>query len=121
MGLFNLFNTFDPVASYDAIDAVAVQSNLLMMTESKEHQAAIKKLRIGSLVNLKHTKRKGQNIYVVSDFKTGKTIGEISYGSSDYLAQNYKEYRLLGKITEIGRITPNGHGIQVRIEYKVYP
>lgn len=115
MGLFN-FNLPD----YDAINAVSVQTNLLMMTESKERQAAIKKLRIGSLVNLKRTRNKGQTVYMVSDYKTGKIIGEISYGTSDYLDQNYKNYNMLGKVTEIGRISPLVHGNQVRIEYKVF-
>ena len=115
-----LFNKKIPSVDYDAIDAVAIRTNLLVMTESKERQAAIKKLRVGSLVELSHTKRKGQNIYVVSALKTGAILGEISYGSSDYLAENYRNYRLLGKVTEIGRITPNCRGNEVRIEYKVY-
>lgn len=117
MGLFSLF---DASPDYDAIDATTVQTNLLMMTESKERQDAIKKLRIGSLVNIKRTRRTGQTVYVVSDYKTDKIIGEISYGTSDYLDQNYRNYKMLGKVTELGRITPNGQGKQVRIEYKVY-
>ena len=117
MGLFNLF---DASPDYDSIDAATVQTNLLMMTESKERQAAIKKLRVGSPVNIKRTRRTGQTVYVVSDYKTDKIIGEISYGTSDYLDQNYRNYKMLGKVTEIGRITPNGQGKQVRIEYKAY-
>lgn len=120
MGLFDLFNTFDPVASYDAIDAVAVQTNLLVMTEAKDRQAAIKKLRIGSLVTLERTRHNRQTVYVVHDYKTDKIVGEISYGSSEYLDENYRNYRMLGRVTEIGRITPNCGGNQVRIEYKVY-
>ena len=119
MGLFN-FLSADPSVDYDAIDAVAVQTNLLMMTESKERQAVIKKLRVGSLVSLKRTRQNGHAVYVVSDIKNGKVIGGISYGTSDYLDQNYRNYKMLGKVTEIGHITPLGHGIQVNIEYKVY-
>ena len=115
-----LFNKFDASASYDAIDSIAVQSNLLVMTESKERQAAIKKLRVGSLVNIKRTRKTGQTVYVAHDYKTDKIVGEISYGSSEYLDENYRNYRILGKVTEIGRITPNCRGNQVRIEYKVY-
>ena len=117
MGLFNLHNS---LPNYDDIDAETVQTNLLMMTQSKERQAAIKKLRVGSLVNINRTRRTGQTVYVVSDYKTGKIIGEISYGTSDYLDQNYRKYKMLGQVTEIGQITPNGQGNQVRIEYKVY-
>lgn len=119
MGLFNLFSA-EPQTDYDSINADATQTNLLMMTEPKERQAVIKKLRVGSLVDLKRTKTKGQNVYVVSDHNTSKVIGEISYGTSDYLAANYPNHKMLGIVTEIGRITPLGHGIQVRIEYKVY-
>lgn len=119
MGLFN-FLSADPSIDYDDIDAAIVQTNLLMMTESKERQAVIKKLRVGSLVTLKRIRQNGHAVYVVSDLKTGKVIGEISYGTSDYLDQNYRNYKTLGKVTEIGQITPNGHGNQVRIEYKVY-
>lgn len=119
MGLFNFFSA-DPSIDYDAIGAATVQTNLLMMTESKERQAVIKKLRVGSLVTLKRTRQNGHVVYVVSDLKTGKVIGEISYGTSEYLDQNYKNYNMLGKVTEIGRITPNNYGNQVRIEYKVY-
>jgi len=119
MSLFN-FKTADPTIDYDGIDAVITQTNLLMMTETADRQKTIKKLRIGSLVTLKRTIRKGQNIYVVTDLTTGKIIGEISYGTSDYLAQNYPNHKMLGKVTEIGRLTPMGRGIQVKIEYKVY-
>ena len=119
MGLFN-FKTDNALTDYDSIDAVKIQSNLLMMTEAPDRQKTIKKLRIGSLVNLKRTRRNGQTVYVVSDYKTGKTIGEISYGTSDYLAQNYGKYKMLGKVTEIGHLTPMGQGNQVIIEYKVY-
>lgn len=117
MGLLKIF---DSAPSYDSITAADIQTNLLMMTESKERQAVIKKLRIGSLVNIKRTRRSGQTVYVATDYKTDKIIGEISYGTSDYLDQNYKNYRMLGKVTEIGQITPNGQGNQVKIEYKVY-
>lgn len=119
MSLFD-FKTKTNTAAYDGIDAVAVQTNLLVMTDSKERQTAIKKLRVGSLVDLNRTRNKGQTVYVVSDHNTGKIIGEISYGTSDYLDANYRKYKMLGKVTEIGRITPNGRGNQVRIEYKVY-
>ena len=119
MGLFD-FKTKTNAANYDSIDAVAVQTNLLMMTEPADRQKTIKKLRVGSLVDLNRTRTKGQTIYVVSDHNTGKIIGEISYGTSDYLDANYRKYKMLGKVTEIGRITPNGRGNQVRIEYKVY-
>ena len=117
MGLFNLHNS---LPNYDDIDAVDVQTNLLMMTHSKDRQAAIKKLRIGSLVNIIRTRKSGRTVYVASDYKTDKIIGEISYGTSDYLDQNYRKYNMLGKVTEIGQITPNGQGNQVKIEYKVY-
>lgn len=119
MGLFNLFSA-GPQTDYDAIDPVTVQTNLLMVTEPKERQAAIKKMRVGSLVTLTRTRRNGQTVYVVSDLKTGKVIGEISYGTSDYLDANYKNHKMLGKVTEMGRLTPLGKGTQVRIEYKVY-
>ena len=119
MGLFSLFSA-GPQTDYDSIDAVTVQTNLLMMTEPADRQKTIKKLRVGSLVDLKRTKRKGQTVYVVSDHNTGNIIGEISYGTSDYLAANYPNHKMLGKVTEIGKITPLGTGIQVRIEYKVY-
>lgn len=119
MGLFN-FKTKTDAVDYDSIDAVAVQTNLLMMTEPVDRQKTIKKLRVGSLVTLKKTKRSGQNVYIVSDYNTGNVIGEISYGTSDYLAANYPNHKILGKVTEIGKITPLGTGIQVRIEYKVY-
>ena len=115
-----LFNKLDLSANYDAIDAEIVQTNLLMMTQSKERQAAIKKLRVGSLVTLNRTRQNKQTVYVVHDFKTDRIIGEISYGTSDYLDQNYKNHKMLGKVTEIGQITPNCQGKQVRIEYKVY-
>ena len=117
MGLFS--KNIAPI-NYDAIDADIVQTNLLVMTESKERQAAIKKLRIGSLVTLERTRHNRQTVYVVHDYKTDKIVGEISYGSSEYLDENYRNYKLLGKVTEIGRITPNCRGNQVRIEYKVY-
>ena len=123
MRFANLFKDAgnDAIGSdYDAIEPAVVQTNLLVMTESKERQAVIKKMRVGSLVSLNRTRRNGQTVYVVKDMKTDKTIGEISYGSSDYLDQNYRNYKTLGKVTEIGKITPMGHGIQVRIEYKVY-
>lgn len=116
MGILDLIKAPD----YDAIDAVAVESNLLMCTESKPRQSVIKKLKVGSLVNLKLTKQNRQNVYIVSNYKTSDVIGEISYGTSDYLAQNYKNYKMLGKVTEIGKFTPMGSGKQVRIEYKVY-
>lgn len=116
MGLFNLFDAPD----YDSIDAAAVQTNLLMVTQTKERQDAIKKLRIGSLVNIKRTKRTGQTVYVVSDYKTDRIIGEISYGTSDYLDQNYRNYKMLGKVIEIGNITNTMPGKEVLIEYKVY-
>lgn len=119
MGLFNLFSA-GPQTDYDSIDAVAVQTNLLMMTEPADRQKTIKKLRVGSLVTLKKTKRSGQNVYIVSDYNTGNVIGEISYGTSDYLAANYPKHKMLGKVTEIGKITPLGTGTQVKIEYKVY-
>ena len=117
MGLFNLFND---APDYESIDAVTIQTNLLMVTQTKERQDVIKKLRVGSLVNISRTRRTGQTVYMVSDYKTDKIIGEISYGTSDYLDKNYRNYKMLGKVTEIGRITPNGQGNQVRIEYKVY-
>ena len=117
MGLFNLFND---APDYDSIDAATIQTNLLMVTQAKERQDVIKKLRAGSLVTLAHTKRKGQNVYVVSDYKSGKVIGEISYGTSDYLAQNYKGYKMLGKVIQIGDITNTMPGKEVLIEYKVY-
>ena len=120
MGLFDFLTAAEPPIDYDGIDAVKVQTNLLMITEPDEHQAVIKKMRVGSLVDLKRTVRNRQNVYLVSDHKTGKVIGEISYGSSDYLAQNYPKHKLLGKVTEIGHLTPLGKGNQVRIEYKVY-
>ena len=119
MGLFNL-KTKTNTADYDNIYAVTVQSNLLMMTEPADRQKTIKKLRVGSLVALTKTKRNKQNIYVVSDLNSGNVIGEISYGTSDYLDANYRNYKMLGKVTELGKITPNGRGNQVRIEYKVY-
>lgn len=119
MGLFD-FKTKTNTADYDNIDAVTVQTNLLMMTDSADRQKTIKKLRVGSLVDLKRTRTKGQTIYVVSDHNTGNVIGEISYGTSDYLDAKYKNYKMLGKVTELGSITPNGRGNQVRIEYKVY-
>lgn len=119
MGLFNLFSAPAQI-DYDAIDPVTVQTNLLMMTESADRQKTIKKMRVGSLVALTRTKRNGQAVYVVSDLNSGKVIGEISYGTSDYLAANYPKHKMLGNVTEIGRITPNGRGTQVKIEYKVY-
>lgn len=119
MGLFNLFSA-GPQIDYDAIDPVTVQTNLLMMTESEDRQKTIKKMRVGSLVTLSKTKRNGQTIYVVSDLNSGNVIGEISYGTSDYLAANYPTNKMLGKVTEIGHISPNGRGTQVKIEYKVY-
>lgn len=119
MVLFNRKKN-NALTDYDSIDAVAVQTNLLMMTEPKERQAVIKKLGVGSLVTLARTRRSGQNVYLVSDLNSGKIIGEISYGTSDYLAANYPKHKMLGKVTEIGKITPLGAGIQVRIEYKVY-
>lgn len=119
MGLFNLFSATAQI-DYDAIEPVTVQTNLLMMTESADRQKIIKKMRVGSLVALTRTMRNKQNIYVVSDLNSGKIIGEISYGTSDYLAANYPTHKMLGKVTEIGKITPNGRGTQVNIEYKVY-
>lgn len=119
MGLFD-FKTKTDTAEYDSIDAVTVQTNLLMMTEPADRQKTIKKLRVGSLVDLKRTRTKGQIVYVVTDHNTGNVIGEISYGTSDYLDANYRNHKMLGKVTELGRITPNGRGNQVRIEYKVY-
>ena len=117
MGLFNKNNKS---SIYDDIDAEIVQTNLLVMTQSKERQAAIKKLKVGDLVTFQKTRKQGNALYVVFALKSGATLGEISYGTSDYLDQNYKNYKMLGKVTEIGRITPNGQGNQVRIEYKVY-
>ena len=119
MGLFNLFSA-GPQIDYDAIDPVTVQTNLLMMTENDDCQKNIKKLRVGSLVTLTRTRRNKQNVYIVSDLKTGNVIGEISYGTSDYLAANFPKHKMLGKVTEIGRITPTARHIQVKIEYKVY-
>ena len=119
MSLFNR-KADTALADYDSINAIDVQTNLLMVTEPPDRQKIIKKMRPGSLVTLTRTKSKGQNVYVVTDLKTGKVIGEISYGTSDYLAQNYPKHHMLGKVTEIGRLTPLGHGIQVKIEYKVY-
>lgn len=119
MGIMDLFSS-SPVPNYDSIDAVTEQNNLLMMTETKDRQAVIKKMRVGSIVVLKRTKRNGQTVYVVSDHRTGKAIGEISYGTSDYLDANYKGYKMLGKVTEIGRLTPLGKGLEVNIVYKVY-
>lgn len=118
MGLFEKLKTNN--IDYNTIDAVTVQTNLLMCTETQEHQKAIKKLRVGSLVDLTRKRRNGQTVYVVSDYKTGSVIGEISYGTSEYLSQNYKGYKMLGKVTEIGKLTPLGVGKQVSIEYKVY-
>ncbi len=125
MGIFDIFKTTKnghavSGAEYDSIDAVAVQTNLLVATESTDRQAAIRKLAVGSLVNLKPIKRKGQNIYVVTDCRNNAVVGEISYGTSDYLAQNFKGHKMLGKVAEIGKLTPMGSGKQVRIEYKVY-
>lgn len=119
MSLFNLF-TAEPPIDYDSIDAVKIQDNLLVMSQTKERQAAIKKLHVGSLVNLKRTRQNGHNVYVVADYKTDNIIGEISYGTSDYLAQNFKNHKLLGKVIEIGRITQTTKGNEVYIEYKVY-
>ena len=118
MSIMSLLKTNSP--DYDAIDAVTTQTNLLVATDTKERQAAIKKLRIGALVDLKRTRQNGHVVYVVSDLKTGKVIGEISYGTSEYLDQNYRNYKMLGKVTEIGRITPGGRGLQVNVVYKVY-
>lgn len=120
MGLFNAIKSAGQPIDYDAIDAATVQTNLLMMTESKDRQAVIKKMRVGSLVTLVRTRRNGQTVYVVKDMKTDKTIGEISYGSSEYLDQNYRNYKMIGKVTEIGKITPMGQGNQVKIEFKAY-
>ena len=123
MGLFNLFKepADDVIAvDYDAIDADLVQSNLLMCTETEERQKLIRNLSVGSIVNVKHTRKNKQNIYMVTDYRNGNVIGELSYGTSDFLAQNYKNHKMLGKVTEIGKITPTGRGKQVRIEYKVY-
>lgn len=119
MGLFNFLSKEHPT-DYDAIDAATVQTNLLMMTEPADRQKTIKKLRVGSLVDLKRTRRNGQTVYVVLAHNTGNVIGEISYGTSDYLDANYRNYKMLGKVTEIGKITPLGTGTQVKIEYKVY-
>ena len=120
MGLFKKSKPAATPIDYDSIDAVKVQTNLLVMTEAKDRQAAIKMLSVGSLVALKRTVSNGHNTYVVTDLKNGKIIGEISYGTSDYLAQNYGKCNMLGKVSEIGRLTPNGRGTQVKIEYKVY-
>lgn len=109
-----------PLVDYDAIDAVDVRTNLLVMTETKDRQAAIKKVKTGDLVTFQKTRKQGNTIYVVSALKSGAVLGEISYGSSEYLDENYRNYKMLGRVTEIGRITPNCHGNQVRIEYKVY-
>ena len=115
-----LFNKKIPSVDYDAIDAEKIMSNLLVMTESKERQAAIKKVKAGDLVTFQKTRKQGNAIYVVSALKSGAVLGEISYGTSEYLDKNFKNYRMLGKVTEIGRITPNCRGNEVRIEYKVY-
>ena len=115
-----LFNKKIPAVDYDAIDAVDVRTNLLVMTESKDRQAAIKKVKTGDLVTFQKTRKQGNAIYVVSALKSGAVLGEISYGSSEYLDENYRNYKMLGKVTEIGRLTPGGRGNQVRIEYKVY-
>lgn len=120
MGLLDRFKPTETAVDYDAIDAVVEQTNLLMMTQSKERQAAIKKLHVGSLVTLTKTKRKGQNIYMVSDFKSGNVIGEISYGTSDYLAEHYMDHKMLGKVVELGKTTHTMSGPEVRIVYKVY-
>ena len=95
MGIMNLLKTNLPgndaiKPDYDAIDPVATQTNLLVATDTKERQTAIKRLRIGSLVTLKRTTQNGHVVYVVSDLKTGKVVGEISYGTSEYLDQNYR-------------------------------
>lgn len=119
MGLFKKSKPAAPV-DYDAITPIAVQTNLLMVTEPKDRQAVIKGMQVGSLVALNRTVKNKQNIYMVSDLKTGKIIGELSYGTSDYLAANYPKHKMLGKVSEIGRLTPLGRGTQVRIEYKVY-
>lgn len=119
MGLFN-FKTKTDTVDYDSINAVTVQTNLLMMTESADRQKTIKKMRVGSLVTLTQTRNNRQTVYVVSDLNSGKIIGEISYGTSEYLAANYQKHKMLGKVTEMGKITPNGRGTQIKIEYKVY-
>ena len=115
MGFLDLFKAPD----YDSIEPKAVQSNRLVATGTKEIQAALKKVKVGDLVTFKKSKRDGNTCYIVSAWNTGSRIGEISYGTSGWLAENYPDAQLLG------RVTAKVHGdaytpSTVDIEYKLY-
>lgn len=117
MGLFDKIFKFP---NYDDVEADHEKINLLVMTESKDRQAQIKKLAVGSPLFFNRKKQNGHTVFVAHNAQNGLEVGELSYGTSDYIAQNYPDCKLIGKVYEIGNLTPMGNGIQVRIVYKVY-
>lgn len=114
MGFLDIFKW----PEYDQIDTVHVKDNLLVMTEP--NQKAIKKLSVGSPLYFDKKKRDGHNVYIARSVKNGDIIGELSYGTSDYIAEHYKGMRLFGRVNQLGKLTPMGEGIQVNVEYKIY-
>ena len=122
MGLFNLIKSSanDAVkVDYDAIEALAVQRNRVVATGTKERQAAIKKSKVGDLVVFRKTKNRTNTTYIVSAYNSGSELGEISYGTSEWISKNHPKAQLLGRITSKVKgdaYTPP----TVDIEYKIY-
>lgn len=115
MGFLDLFRGPD----YDAIEEIKLQQNQLVYTGFTDRQTAIKKTKVGDLLTFKRSRRDGNVYYSVTNLRTGQLLGEISYGTSEWLYKNYKDARLLGKVTEkvSGTVcSPN----TVDIEYKIY-
>lgn len=122
MGLFDLFKAAsnDVIdVDYDVIEAKAVQRNRVVATSPDQRQAAIKKMKVGDLVSFRKTKSNGKVTYIVSALNSGSEIGEISYGTSEWLSEHYPDAQLLGRVTvkvKGDEFTPP----TVDIEYKVY-
>lgn len=122
MGFFSLFK--EPAndvidVDYDVIEAKAVQSNRVVATAPDQRQAAIKKSKVGDLVSFRKTKRDGNTTYVVSALNSGSDLGEISYGTSEWISEHYPDAQLLGRITS--KVKGDAFSPPtVDIEYKIY-